>query len=1150
MKKSHYKKIITIGTFFLLIGLSYTVIIPTTTDADDDFENKKTNEGERGRGFEITLDKAIWNPDTKQWVNSLNLGGVKDFEETIKVRIKITNTGDICTSPYDAYINIIDGIDLGETTASATFNWGGDQILISDSTYLTSDYPVSYQMDMASFFYQHDAWPSEVAMPETSQPIVQNNCFSWNWTITPFFQPDSSLFLFYELNWTAEYFIHVTDIHWGEDRMTSNPPYKQGYTNWYNFVCGVTSPWDADHLPKFILVSGDIVEYGAGQYGRLLFDSFMTGSDTIAGSPGNWHVKLQTSQGIRTVPIRFAPGNHDLRYPWQLGGGSTDGYLESIFWNLHPSHLYYMDQWLDPEYVRVFSLNSGFDDLSSFRGNLMLPEGDGLYSWDLDRLEADLDSLDGITNGEDNSDYLKIIMFHHPYENINGGFGALMDGAFLNNRARFITICNAYNVDLVLWGHTHQPNWGTIRGTSTLYNDGGSLRDGASFTKIYYRPKNPDTSRGGGNYPLMISNGIFLRSTLSLEVEGRAKADAYDELGGHTGLIEADHIIEAEINESSCSVWTWINETLGINTTATEIYLEKNDLKDYRFIIEGLADDTIHVTISINLQSENLFGGNSVRSNIIAFYENVTMFEGSRAVIEVNKSLADYQIIITDPDGTIRKVLPSRWDYEGDPITVVVDDDFNSDTPGWNEICFATITDGMNTVTKNGNVFVYPGMYYENLVINKPLHLYGKNKEATIIHGENGADDTIQITTENVTISGFTIQNSMSFYDGIDICSNHNIITDNTITSNAYGISIHGASYNIVSKNSIQDNDRGISFDNGASKNTILENTITDNTYDGISLYDSFQNTITENTVENNNYGINVYAGDDNLIARNKVMNNNCSGIYMYYSNQNNITDNTIINNGINEGYNRYGVYLQSSIGNTIIENIIKSNKDYGIYLDYGTNTNTIYHNTFINNNVQGYDSGVDNVWSNGYPSGGNFWNEHEYHDNFTGENQDVYDPVGDGIVDQPGGGLNSYTIDGTSDSQDNYPFVHYPLGVNQPPNKPYVSGWRQLQDTMTGSYYATADDPEGDRIYYNFSWGDGTYSGWLGPFLSGHGCQLSHSWPSGSGVYYLRVQAKDLSGTTGPWSSRFKVSVYTCIIIPGIHPHLKEMEPELGGGG
>jgi len=55
-------------------------------------------------------------------------------------------------------------------------------------------------------------------------------------------------------------------------------------------------------------------------------------------------------------------------------------------------------------------------------------------------------------------------------------------------------------------------------------------------------------------------------------------------------------------------------------------------------------------------------------------------------------------------------------------------------------------------------------------------------------------------------------------------------------------------------------------------------------------------------------------------------------------------------------------------------------------------------------------------------------------------------------------------------------------------------------------------------KVYYNFSFGDYTYSGWLGPFESGERCSVSHVW-SKSGIVDIKVKARDDPNGDGDFS-------------------------------
>jgi hypothetical protein len=67
-------------------------------------------------------------------------------------------------------------------------------------------------------------------------------------------------------------------------------------------------------------------------------------------------------------------------------------------------------------------------------------------------------------------------------------------------------------------------------------------------------------------------------------------------------------------------------------------------------------------------------------------------------------------------------------------------------------------------------------------------------------------------------------------------------------------------------------------------------------------------------------------------------------------------------------------------------------------------------------------------------------------------------------------------------------------------------------------TYSSATTDPNGDQLYYMFSWGDGNSSEWIGPFTSGATAYSYHSW-SALGSYPVKVKAKDSNGATSDWS-------------------------------
>jgi len=82
-------------------------------------------------------------------------------------------------------------------------------------------------------------------------------------------------------------------------------------------------------------------------------------------------------------------------------------------------------------------------------------------------------------------------------------------------------------------------------------------------------------------------------------------------------------------------------------------------------------------------------------------------------------------------------------------------------------------------------------------------------------------------------------------------------------------------------------------------------------------------------------------------------------------------------------------------------------------------------------------------------------------------------------------------------------------IADNTPPTTPAISGPTSGKAGTSHTYSATSTDPEGHHIFYWFDWGDGTNTGWLGPYFSGQTANTAYIWSS-KGTYTIEVKAKD----------------------------------------
>lgn len=74
-------------------------------------------------------------------------------------------------------------------------------------------------------------------------------------------------------------------------------------------------------------------------------------------------------------------------------------------------------------------------------------------------------------------------------------------------------------------------------------------------------------------------------------------------------------------------------------------------------------------------------------------------------------------------------------------------------------------------------------------------------------------------------------------------------------------------------------------------------------------------------------------------------------------------------------------------------------------------------------------------------------------------------------------------------------------------------------------TYTTSTIDPDGDGVYYMFDWGDGTSSGWLGPFDSEETASASHRWTK-LGTFGVIVKSKDVNGIQSSWSAARSITM------------------------
>ncbi len=92
------------------------------------------------------------------------------------------------------------------------------------------------------------------------------------------------------------------------------------------------------------------------------------------------------------------------------------------------------------------------------------------------------------------------------------------------------------------------------------------------------------------------------------------------------------------------------------------------------------------------------------------------------------------------------------------------------------------------------------------------------------------------------------------------------------------------------------------------------------------------------------------------------------------------------------------------------------------------------------------------------------------------------------------------------------------PYTLNNPPNKPDISGPNKGKVGIEYNYTFVSTDPDGDDIWYHICWGDKEIIYIYGPYKSGEPIILSYNWTE-KGTYSIQCKTRDIYDSESEWT-------------------------------
>ena len=228
------------------------------------------------------------------------------------------------------------------------------------------------------------------------------------------------------------------------------------------------------------------------------------------------------------------------------------------------------------------------------------------------------------------------------------------------------------------------------------------------------------------------------------------------------------------------------------------------------------------------------------------------------------KSVNEKMVTVSDSESvTKEKRTPSA---KTEPPTRVVDQMHRGD--------HTTITEAINAANPGDRILVRPGLYQEEIVMDKPLEIIGDGELSEIVI-ETKDENVLAFRTTMGKVSNLTLRQNGGDFFCVDIAQGRLEMDGCDITNQ--GLSCVG-------------------IHSGADPR-IRRNRIHDGKHSGVLVYDNGKGTIEDNEICGNSFQVSIRKEGNPLVRKNRIYDGKQIGVYVSDNGKGIIEDNEIFRN-------------------------------------------------------------------------------------------------------------------------------------------------------------------------------------------------------------------------------------------------------------